>query len=51
MLKMTKVELEKKNDPGKYMFFEQGIRGGVSYINKRYNKASKDVNILFFRHE
>ena len=35
MLKITKVELEKINDPDKYIFFEQGMRGGVSYINKR----------------
>ena len=47
MLKMTKVELEKISDPDKYMFFEQGMRGGVSYINKRYSKASKNVNILY----
>ena len=40
MLKMTKIELEKINDPNKYMFFEQGMRGGVTYINKRYSKAS-----------
>ena len=40
MLKMTKMELEKINDPNKYMFFEQGMKGGVSYINKRYRKAS-----------
>ena len=23
------------------------MRGGVSYINKRYRKASKNVNILY----
>ena len=40
MLKMTRVTLEKINDPDKYMFFEQGIRGGVSYI-RRYGEASK----------
>ena len=47
MLKMTKIELEKISDPNKYMFFEQGMRGGVSYINKRYSEASKNVNILY----
>ena len=26
---------KKKSDPGKYMFLEQGIIGGVSYIDKR----------------
>ena len=42
VLKMTKVELEKISDPDKYMFFEQGMRGGVSYINKRYRKANNE---------
>ena len=37
---MTGVTLEKISDPDKYMFFEQGMRGGVSYINKRYSKAN-----------
>ena len=47
MLKMTKVELEKISDLDKYMFFEQGIRGRISYISKRYSKASKDVHIFY----
>ena len=47
MLKMTGVTLEKISDPDKYMFFEQRMRGGVSYINKRYSEASKNVNILY----
>ena len=29
------------------MFFEQGMRGGVSYINKRCSEASKNANILY----
>ena len=47
MLKMTEVTLEKIRDPDKYMFFEQGMRGRVSYINKRYSEASKNTNILY----
>ena len=47
MLKMTGVTLEKISDPDKYMFFEQGKKGGVSYINKRYSEVSKNVNILY----
>ena len=46
MLKMTKIELEKISDADKYMFFEQGKRGGVSYIDKRYSEASKNKHIL-----
>ena len=42
MLKMTKVELEKISDPDKYMFIEKGLRGGVSYINRRYSKANNE---------
>ena len=39
---MTKIELEKISAPDKYMFFEQGMRGGVSFINKRYSKANNE---------
>ena len=48
MLKMTEVELEKIIDPDKYMFFEQGIRGEISDINKRHSEASENVNIFYF---
>ena len=29
------------------MFFEQGMRGGVNYINKRFSEASKNKYILY----
>ena len=47
MSKMTGVTLEKINDPDKYMFFEQGMKGGVSYVNKRYSETSKNKHILY----
>ena len=47
MLKMTKTELEKINDSDKYMFFEQRMRGRVSYISRRYSEASKNKHILY----
>ena len=40
MLKMTGVKLEKISDIDKYLFIEKGLRGGISYISKRYAKAN-----------
>ena len=40
MLKMTGIELEKISDMDKYLFTEKGLRGGISYISKRYPKAN-----------
>ena len=40
MLKMTGVKLEKISEINKYVFIEQRLRGGISYIAKRYAKAS-----------
>ena len=47
MLKMDYLELEKISDPDKYMFFEEGVRSGISYINKRYKEVSENVLILY----
>ena len=40
MLKMTGIKLEKIYDIDKYLFIEKGLRGGISYIAKRYSKAN-----------
>ena len=42
MLKMTKIELEKINYADMHLFIEKGMRGGISYINKRYSKANNE---------
>ena len=40
MLKMTKVKLEKISDADIHLFIEKGMRGGISYVNKRYSRAN-----------
>ena len=40
MFKMAGIELEKISDMDKYLFTEKGLRGGISYISKRYAKAN-----------
>ena len=40
MLKMTVGKLEKISDSDKYLLIERGLRGGISYIAKRYAKAN-----------
>ena len=37
---MTRVTLEKISDVDKYLFIEKGLRGGISYIAKRYAKVN-----------
>ena len=40
MLKMTGMRLEKIVDIDIYLFIEKGLRGGISYIAKRYAKTN-----------
>ena len=37
---MTGAKLEKISDIDKYLFIEKGLRGGTSYITKRYAKEN-----------
>ena len=40
MLKMTDVQLELFQDPNMYNFIEAGMRGGISMISNRYDRAN-----------
>jgi len=40
MLKMTGIKLENTTDPNMYLMIEKGIRGGMSFICKRYAEAN-----------
>ena len=46
MLKMTGVKLEKNVPTGMYLFIEKGLRGGISYIDKRYSKTNNNNFLL-----
>ena len=48
MLKMTKMKLEKIHDINVHLFIEKGMRGGISYISKRYAKADNNNTILYW---
>ena len=39
-LRMTNMEMVLLTDPDLYLFIEEGLRGGISMISKRYSKAN-----------
>ena len=40
MIKMTKKELGRISNIDMHLFIEKGMKGGISYIAKSYNKAN-----------
>ena len=48
MLKMTGIKLKKINDIDMYLFLEKGMRGGISYISKKYSKSDDDITIMYW---
>ena len=48
MLKMTGIQLEKVKNIDIHLFLEKGMRGGVSYISKRYSKSDQNTKIMYW---
>ena len=47
MLKITGVDLEKTANINMYLCIEKGLRGGISYIAKRYARANNKYIINY----
>ena len=47
MLKMTGINLELISDIDMHLFMEKGMRGGISYISKRYGKVDKNKCFIY----
>ena len=47
MLKMTGIQLEKIDNIDIHVLLEKGVRGGVSYISKRYSKSNENTDIMY----
>ena len=47
MLKMTGIQLEKINNTDVYLLLEKGMKGGISYISKKY-ASKKDNNTIMY---
>ena len=48
MLKFTGIQLEKINNIDIHLFLEKGMKGGVSYISKRYSKSDENTEITYW---
>ena len=48
MLKMTEIELKLISDTDMYLFIEKGMRGVISYIDKRFNNANNKYKKSYY---
>ena len=48
MLKMTERKLELISDTDKYYFVEKRLRGGISYISKRFSEANSKYRKTYY---
>ena len=48
VLKMSGIQLEKINNIDVHLFLEKDMRGGVSYISKRYSKSDENTDIIYW---
>ena len=48
MLKMAGVQLETINNIEIHLFLKKRMRGGVSYISKRYSKSNENTEIMYW---
>ena len=48
MLKMTEIKLGLISNTEMHLFIEKGMRGGISYISKRYSKVNENKSIMYW---
>ena len=48
MLKMTSIQLENMNNIDVHFVFRKRMRGGVSYISKRYSRSDENIEIMYW---
>ena len=48
MLKMTGIKLERISDVDMHLFIEKGMRGGISYVSKRYSSIKDNNTIMYW---
>ena len=48
MLKMTRIKLGLISDVDMHLLIEKRMRGGISYISKRYSKIDRDNKFIMY---